>query len=82
MRRGNTRRVDGIGRIVVPSEFREELDLSPGDPVEFKVQGKQLVIQKRYEKCVFCGSIRKEGSRVIDDVLVCEECLQKIKKTK
>ncbi len=73
------RRVDDLGRIVIPKELRRQLDIDSGDNVEFVVDGRALVIKRHYDSCVFCDSISREGSKWVDGVLICKECLQKIK---
>lgn len=40
------RRIDDLGRIVIPKELRKELDISIGSPLEISLEGKQLVISK------------------------------------
>lgn len=43
---GIVRRVDDLGRIVVPKEIRRTLGIGIGDPVEFFVDGKRVIVQK------------------------------------
>ena len=52
---GIVRKLDPLGRIVLPKELRKTLKLEEKDPMEIFVEG-DLVILKKYEPaCVFCG---------------------------
>lgn len=43
---GIVRRIDDLGRIVIPREMRKTLGIQPGDPIEFFVRGEQVVLAK------------------------------------
>ncbi len=47
---GIVRRIDDLGRIVIPKETRKILGISNGDPVEIYTEGNSVVI-KKYETC-------------------------------
>ncbi|MDU4891005.1 MAG: AbrB/MazE/SpoVT family DNA-binding domain-containing protein [Clostridium sp.] len=52
---GIVRKLDPLGRIVLPKELRKTLKLEEKDPIEIFVEG-DLIILKKYEPaCVFCG---------------------------
>ncbi len=52
---GIVRKLDPLGRIVLPKELRKTLKLEEKDPMEIFVEG-DLVLLKKYEPaCVFCG---------------------------
>ena len=46
MRTGIVRRIDDLGRIVLPKELRRTLDISEGDPLEIGVEGRRIVLEK------------------------------------
>ena len=52
------RRVDELGRIVLPIELRRALDIGERDLVEVGLEGERIVIQRTAAKCVFCGGDR------------------------
>lgn len=55
---GIVRRIDDLGRVVIPKDIRRSLDLKEGDPMEICVNGRQVIFEK-YEPnylCHFCGS--------------------------
>lgn len=53
---GIVRKVDELGRIVLPIELRRTLDIAIKDPIEIFVDGNSIVLKKYEPCCVFCGS--------------------------
>ena len=53
---GIVRKVDELGRIVLPIELRRTLDINIKDPVEIYVDGDFIMLKKYEPACVFCGS--------------------------
>ncbi len=53
---GIVRKVDELGRIVLPIEMRRSLNIDIKDPIEIFVDGDRVVLQKYQVSCVFCGS--------------------------
>ena len=45
---GIVRRIDGLGRIVLPKELRATLDLNDRDPLEIHTEGNTIIL-KKYE---------------------------------
>ena len=52
---GFVRRVDEMGRMVLPKELRRLLGIAAGDSVEIWIDGDQVVLVRHIEACVFCG---------------------------
>ena len=52
---GIVRKVDGLGRVVLPIELRRTLDISEGDSIEIFVADNTVVLKKHEPSCVFCG---------------------------
>lgn len=73
---GIVRRVDELGRIVIPIELRNKLKIEEKDPIEIYVDGSSIILKKFQEDCVFCGSTKK----VVDykGKLVCAKCMENI----
>lgn len=73
---GIVRRVDNLGRIVLPAEMRRLLDIDKSD-VEIFVDGDQVLLRKHSPCCVFCGAkkelIQFEGKNI------CAACITKLK---
>lgn len=74
---GIVRKVDELGRIVLPKELRITLNINEKDPLEIFVDDDGKIILKKYEPaCVFCNSMNDvtpfKGRNV------CHECMEKI----
>ena len=48
---GVVRRIDDLGRVVIPKEIRRNLDMAEGDPIEFYVDGDRVILRK-YEQAI------------------------------
>lgn len=53
---GIVRKIDELGRIVLPSELRKILSMRHGDELAISVDGDQVILEKRHDVCVFCSS--------------------------
>lgn len=69
---GVVRKIDELGRIVLPSELRRVFGIHEGDQLEISVDGEQIILQKRLDACLFCGS--EESLIEFRDRTVCESC--------
>ena len=52
---GIVRKVDELGRIVLPIELRRTLDIAEKDSIEIYVDGSSIILKKYEPTCVFCG---------------------------
>lgn len=75
---GIIRKVDDLGRIVLPIELRRTLDIAERDPLEISLDGDRIVLRKVEENCVFCGS--SSGLISYREKQVCRECLHSMLK--
>lgn len=73
---GVERRVDGMGRIVIPSEIRRSLGLQAGSLLDIAVEERRIVLWPQKRACVFCGAL--EDLREYRQRLVCASCVEKI----
>ncbi len=73
---GIVRKVDELGRIVLPIELRRSLDIEIKDPVEIYVDGDYILLRKYEPACVFCGNAK--NIRRIKDKNVCEDCIKEM----
>jgi transcriptional pleiotropic regulator of transition state genes len=55
-RTGIRRKVDDLGRVVVPAAMRRSLGIGLGDEVEISIEDDRVIIVKPAEQCAFCGS--------------------------
>lgn len=66
------RKIDDLGRIVIPAETRRLLGISEGDELEIGVENEAIVIRKLEASCVFCGAT--EAVSAFKGRGVCREC--------
>ena len=77
---GVVRKVDELGRIVIPVELRRTLNIDVKDALEIYVDGDQVILKKYEPACIFCGDAR--------DVInykgknICKKCLEEIRNNK
>ncbi len=53
---GVVRKIDELGRIVLPSELRRVFAIREGDELEISVEGDRVILQKRRDRCLFCSA--------------------------
>lgn len=77
MQGGIVRRIDELGRVVLPTSVRQAMGLYPGTPVEFLVDEDRIVLRRvRLSGCVICASAKDLVN--IGSELVCRACLRKL----
>ena len=79
---GVVRKIDELGRIVLPSEIRRVFGIHEGDELDISVDGERVILEKRTDLCLFCGAeepgIDYRGRKVCD---TCAGELGKLGKT-
>ncbi len=55
---GIVRKVDGLGRIVLPIELRRNLDIAEKDSLEIYMDGTSIILRKYEPSCVFCADAK------------------------
>ena len=73
---GIVRRVDDLGRIVLPREIRKILNIDPRDSLEIFMDGDTIILRKYEPQCIFCG--QANGVRTFKSKYVCENCIKEI----
>ena len=73
---GIVRKVDELGRIVLPIELRRTLDIEIKDPIEIFVDDEYILLKKYEPACIFCGNAK--NVRRIKEKNVCEDCLKEL----
>lgn len=74
---GMVRKVDELGRIVLPAEIRQNLDIQVKDAIEIFTEGERIVLQKYRPSCIFCNNV--DNVVYFQDKRVCNECIEKLK---
>ena len=74
---GVVRKIDELGRIVLPMSLRTTFDIKEKDALEIFTEGNKIILQKYQPSCIFCNNadevILFEGKRL------CKNCIEKIK---
>ena len=73
---GIIRRVDELGRIVIPIEIRNQFNIVEKDPIEIYVEGNSIVLKKYEPNCIFCGNTTDLVE--YKNKLVCNKCSQQL----
>ena len=76
---GIVRKIDDLGRIVLPRELRKVLEINDRDPIEIFVDGNFIILQKYEPSCIFCASA--ENVNGYKGKNICGECMRDLKKT-
>jgi len=74
---GVVRKMDDLGRIVIPIELRRTLDIALRDSLEIYVEKDKIILRKFHPACIFCNDARDVVS--YKDKLVCKNCLEEMK---
>ncbi len=73
---GIVRKLDELGRIVLPIEMRRTFNLAEKDAVEIYVEGDSIILKKHQPNCILCG----EAKNLLDykGKLVCKSCIKSL----
>ena len=74
---GIVRRVDELGRIVLPIELRRTLDINERDSLEIYVDGSSIILKKYQPACIFCDDAKDVVSYKGKNI--CAKCLKELK---
>ena len=73
---GIVRKVDELGRIVLPIEIRRTLDIAERDEIEIFMENDRIILQKFEPACIFCGSAKSLVQYRRKNV--CQDCVKKL----
>lgn len=75
--------IDKAGRIVIPKGIRTQLNWNQNDILEMKAdqESGSWIIKKKRNSCIACGS-KMNLHTIKEDLLLCEVCLDSIRKSK
>jgi len=73
---GIVRRIDELGRIVLPIELRNKMDIKNKDSIEIFVEDDRIILKKYVPACLFCGNA--EDVILYRNKLVCKHCLEEM----
>jgi len=69
---GIVRKVDELGRVVIPIELRRTMGIDEKDPLEIYVDNEMIILKKYEPACVFCGNAA--DAQHFRGKLVCRQC--------
>ena len=75
---GIVRKVDELGRIVLPIELRRTMDIAEKDAIEIYVDGPSIILRKYEPTCIFCGDAKNITNYRGKNI--CPSCLKELKK--
>ena len=73
---GIVRKVDELGRIVLPIELRRTLDIAEKDSLEIYMDGPSIILKKYQPACIFCDSAK--DITVFKGKNVCANCMKEL----
>ncbi len=73
---GIVRKVDELGRIVIPIELRRTLGIDVKDSLEIYVDNERIILKKYEPACLFCGNA--DNVKHYKGRIVCEECIKEM----
>lgn len=73
---GMTRRIDELGRIVLPAEIRQTMGIEVRDRLEIYTEGDTIILRKYLPSCIFCTSA--EELTDFDGKPICRRCLRRL----
>ena len=75
---GMRRKVDELGRIVIPKEIRNKFDIKTNDRLDIYVENGVISLLKDDKKCIFCSSTKDLTEH--NNKHICNKCMQKLVK--
>ena len=73
---GIVRKIDELGRIVLPIELRNKMYINTKDSVEIFVDNDKIILKKYQPCCVFCGNA--DNVTMFKGKLVCRDCIEEM----
>jgi len=73
---GVVRKVDRLGRVVIPIELRRNLDIEEKDALEIFIEGENIILKKYAPACIFCGQAKNVVS--FKGKNICPACLEQL----
>ncbi|MFS1514588.1 AbrB/MazE/SpoVT family DNA-binding domain-containing protein [Chengkuizengella sp. SCS-71B] len=75
---GIVRRIDDLGRVVIPKELRRVMGIREGDPLEIFADKEKAVLKKFHAGCVTCGRVDRPMNKLYPETLICMNCVKVI----
>lgn len=72
------RKIDNLGRIVIPMDFRKALEIHEWDDLRIALEGNTVTIRKEKDSCTFCGS--EKHLDAFEGKFICKSCRERLSK--
>lgn len=76
---GIVRKIDELGRLVIPMELRRSFDIQENAPMEIFTDNGCIIIKPYKPHCACCGDDR-EGHSIHKGLRICPACLKELKR--
>lgn len=73
---GMVRKIDSMGRVVLPAELRKVMHISKYDNIEVYIEENSIIFEKNVPTCVFCG--RENELVQYKDKSICRDCIKRM----
>ena len=73
---GMVRKLDNLGRIVLPAELRKQFNIADKDSIEIFTEEYRIILKKKINSCVFCNTA--DETKQFNGKIVCRNCIQKL----
>ncbi len=74
---GMVRKLDNLGRIVLPAELRRQFDIAEKDEVEIYTENDKIILKKFSPSCIFCDNTLNITR--FKDKIICKNCMADLK---
>lgn len=74
---GVVRKLDNLGRIVIPIELRKTMGIEIKDTLEIFTEGEEIILKKYQPGCIFCNDAR--NVTLFKGKMVCDKCMKELK---
>ena len=75
---GIVRKMDDLGRIVLPAELRRQFELAEKDAVEIFTENDKIILKKYAPSCIFCENTK--NTFTFNNKVICKKCISKLSK--
>jgi transcriptional pleiotropic regulator of transition state genes len=77
---GIVRKIDDLGRVVIPKELRKTMDLDSKDSLEIYVENDSIIFSKYESGCIFCNEL--SNTFEYEGKTICKSCLEDMGESK
>ncbi|AZO95698.1 AbrB/MazE/SpoVT family DNA-binding domain-containing protein [Iocasia frigidifontis] len=71
---GIVRKIDDLGRMVIPIELRKTMNIDKKDPMEIYVDEEKIILKKYEPACIFCGNA--DDTFEFKGKVICHDCAE------